>query len=481
LNRWLGIVLLFVLLIPGRAVLGQTCPDFACKAGRIVIALHMSFVKSTSRPITRIAVADPSLADVELLTPTQVLIIAHKLGVTSLVIWHGDNYADTYEIEVKLHDKVWNDIQEAIRRLVPKARVRVERLGSKVVLDGSVENQKELDRVVEIAKTFTPDFTNMISVLGSQQVQLEVKIAEVSRSGVKRLGLGFLLDQDFKVAVFPAGTATGEMAADRTKTSGLNGGRTDATVSTLLSTATITTPFSSAFNVLAHGLKSDALAILSLLKGQGLSRLLASPTLVTMSGQEANFLVGGEFPYQTTSTLGATNVQFKEFGIMLKFTPYVLGEETINITVAPEVSALDYSTLTSIGGDAVPGLLTRKGHSTLQLKDGQVFAMAGLLRDEFRSVVNKIPFLGDIPILGTLFTSKEFQKNETELVIIVKPKIVRALNPQEVASLPGSDLRRKVSDLDFFILNRGWPKTGAPGVGLPAQAPRFEGEIGFSR
>jgi pilus assembly protein CpaC len=174
---------------------------------------------------------------------------------------------------------------------------------------------------------------------------------------------------------------------------------------------------------------------------------------------------------------------------MLRFTPYVLGDETITIKVEPEVSALDYSILTVTGGITVPGLTTRKGHSTLQLKDGQVFAMAGLLRDESRSAINKIPLLGDLPLLGSLFTSKEFQNSETELVIIVKPKIVRALNPQEAAPLPGSNLERDVSDLDFFILNRGWPKTvssapiptEAPPPVQNGQAPVFEGDIGFSR
>jgi len=200
-----------------------------------------------------------------------------------------------------------------------------------------------------------------------------------------------------------------------------------------------------------------------------------------MSGQEASFLVGGEFPYPVSDRYGNTNVQFKQFGIMLRFTPFVVGGETITIKVEPEVSALDYSMLTASGGTAVPGITTRRGQSTLQLKDGQTFAMAGLLKEETRSAVNKIPFLGDLPVLGTLFTSKEFQTSESELVIIVSPRLVRALNPHEVVQLPGSNLGRDVSDLDFFLLNRGLPSAGpSPAAGVP-RAPRFSGEIGFTR
>ena len=470
----------FCLLMPVGSVEAQSGAGLAGTTSGIVVAPHTSYVKTTSKPITRIAVADPTIADAELLTPTQVLIVAQeKLGITSLILWHGDQHADVYEIEVKLHDKVWSDIQGAIRRLVPRARVRVERLGNGVMLDGVVESQKDLERVVEITRSFAPNFSNMVSVMGSQQVQLEVRIAELSRSGIQQLGLGFLLDKDWKVAVFPAGTVKGSLTGARQRGFDQTAEDTDSTVSSLVASAVLASPFGSAFQVLAGG--DDFLGIMSLLKGQGVSRLLASPTLVTMSGQEAEFLVGGEFPYPVTDENGTTNVQFKKFGIMLRFTPYVMGDETITLQVEPEVSALDFSLLTISGGTAVPGLSTRRGQSKLQLKDGQTFAMAGLLREETRSAVSKIPFLGDIPVLGTLFTSKEFQNNESELVIVVKPRIVRALNPDEVGPLPGEDHGGGVGDLDFFIRNRVQPASrpvAPPGYG---RTPLFVGEIGFMR
>ncbi len=480
MKSWCGVIWLLLLLVPVSRVMAQGGPEASGAASNIVVAPHMSCVKSTSKPITRIAVADPTMADAVLLTPTQVLIVAQeKLGITSLILWHGDDQANVYQVEVKLLDKVWNDIRSAVQRLVPRARVKVERLGNGVVLDGVVDSQADLERVIEITKSYSPTFTNMITVAGSQQVQLEVRIAEVSRTGIKQLGLGFLLDKEWKVAVFPAGTVAGDLAGARARNSEQPGASTDTKASSLISEAIISSPYSSAFQVLVHGLDDDLLGIMSLLKGQGLSRLLASPTLVTMSGQEAEFLVGGEFPYPVTNDNGATNVQFKQFGIMLRFTPYVMGDETIMLSVEPEVSALDYNLLTVSGGSSVPGISTRRGHSKLQLKDGQTFAMAGLLREEIQSAVSKIPFLGDIPMLGTLFTSKEFQNKESELVIIVRPRIVRALNPDEVKPLPGAELAGDISDLDFFIRNRG--QRTVPGPASAGRAPAFVGEIGFIR
>ena len=480
--HWLLVLAVWLFSCVDAVVAAQNCADFAGAGCSIVIGPHMSFVKSVNRPVTKIAIADAQVADAELLTTTQILLIAKdKTGITSLTLWHGDGHAEVYQVEVRLLDKVWNDIREALRRLAPNARVQVERLGDGVVLDGTVESQEELERVLEITRSFVPNFTNMVRVSGSQQVQLEVRIAEVSRSGIKQLGLGFLLNKDWQVAVFPSGSAAGAMTGLREKTLDQSGQNFDSKIASLAADAILASPYDSAFQVLAHGVNNDLLAILSILKGQGLSRLLASPTLVTMSGQEASFLVGGEFPYPVTDRNGNTNVQFKQFGIMLRFTPFVVASETITIKVEPEVSALDYSMLTSSGGTAVPGITTRRGQSTLQLKDGQTFAMAGLLKEETRSAVNKVPFLGDLPVLGTLFTSKEFQASETELVIIVSPRLVRALNQHEVAPLPGANLGRDVSDLDFFLLNRGLSPAGpAPAPGVP-KAPRFSGEIGFTQ
>lgn len=479
-NRWSLVVVLLLLTIPAGLVRAQDGSEPRDPGRVIEVAPHTSLVWNTQKPVTRVAVADPKLADIELLTTTQLLIVAQeKAGVTSLILWHGDRETEVYRIRVRLPDSLWGEIQSAIDRLVPGAHVKVERLGEDgVALDGTVENQKDLDRILEVTKKFAPTFTNMVTLRGSQQVQLEVKVAEVSRSGIKQMGLGFLLDKDYKIGLSPSGTMAGTMSGTSAAEAGIR-----QTTSSLDSTASLSSPFGSAFQVLIHLVGNDTLLLLNLLKSQGLSRLLASPTLVTMNGQRAEFLVGGEFPYPWTATdngTTSTSIQFKQFGIILGFTPYIVDKETVTLVVEPEVSALDYSVLTVSGGTTVPGISTRRAQSTIQLKDGQVFAMAGLLREETTSSVSKIPFLGDIPVLGTFFTSKSYEDRETELVIIVCPRIVTAMSAAHAPPLPGGPVRTRLGDLEFFVNNRAVAERAASSGDAPPRTPRFKGEIGFS-
>ena len=280
---------------------------------------------------------------------------------------------------------------------------------------------------------------------------------------------------------FPEPTTTTQDAFDNISRTTTEGGASQS----LSSVMELSSPFASAFQVAMHAVEDDTLAILSLLKGQGLSRTLASPTLVTMSGQEADFLVGGEYPYPVEGEEGSTNIQYKTYGVMLRFTPTVVGEETITLRVEPEVSSLDFSTSVTSGGASVPGLRTRRGATTLQLKDGQTFAMAGLLKETSQETVNKFPFLGDIPMLGTLFTSKEYQQKESELVIIVTPRLVRPMNADEVPPLPGENREKGLSDADFFLLNRLSRPGGTEAARTADPAWRymgaFSGKAGYSR
>lgn len=485
---WLCLVWALAL---STAAYSGTCADFAGPGCRIEIEVSKSFVKKTTEPITRVSIADPDIADVRLITPTQVLLVAKKKpGRTSLIVWHEgkaseSERADVYEVIVRVPSNLLQRMNSTLKRLAPGAGVRVVPGNMGLILDGRVESLAMMDRVVSIAKSFVGNLINLVTVQGSQQVQLEVKIAEVSRSGMKQMGLNFMNFRDWNMGIFSGGSFTG--------TANLTGGGTPARTTTELNPATgvissttvaggapmqisslteVGSPFGAAFQLAFHAVNDDILAILGILKGQGLARMLARPTLVTMTGQEADFLVGGEFPVPVAGESGETNIEFKKFGIMLRFTPTVVGRETITLKVEPEVSNVDYALSVFSGGVAVPGLKTRRGSTTLQLKDGQTFVMAGLLKEETRTVVNKIPLLGDIPILGALFTSKEFQKQETELVIVVTPRLVRALNADEVQPLPGENMNNNVSDLDFFLLNR------TESSGTPAE---FVGETGFSR
>jgi pilus assembly protein CpaC len=234
-------------------------------------------------------------------------------------------------------------------------------------------------------------------------------------------------------------------------------------------------PFSTAFQILVHATDQNILGILSLMKSQGLAKSLANPTLVTMTGQEATFQVGGSFPIPVTDQQGNTQVDYVEFGIILSFTPVVVRSDTITLKIAPEVSAPDYGLGIVSGGVAVPGLKKNLGSTTLQLKDGQTFVMAGLLKEDLSLSVSTVPFLGDIPVLGALFTSKQFRKQESEIVVVVTPHLVEPLPTDEELSLPGEDLDIDMNDTDFFLLN-AQPRKGKKGEG-----PEFSGERGFAK
>ena len=446
------ILLSVFVLMPHGLLHADPCEGNDPARCRIDIELHKSLVKRTDRPITRISIADPEIADYHLITPTQILLISkQKIGITNLIVWYDEETTETFDLHVFVSGDLIRTIQNALKDIVPRAgKVKIKTGSNGLMLFGEVDGQETMDTVLKVVSSYVQAYTNLITVRGSQQVQLSVRIAEVSRSGLKQMGLGFLTNRDWSIGVFNSGGIAGTAAS----------GNMDGVSSSYLgSTLELATPFSSAFQLAVHSLNDDFMGILSVLKQQNLARLLASPTLVTMSGQEASFLVGGEFPVPMESGDGQTSIDYKTFGIMLRFTPMVVAPETITVQVEPEISNVDYSLAVTSGGVSVPGLKTRRGSTTLQLKDGQTFVMAGLLQEDISTVVNKVPFLGDIPYLGGLFTSKEFEKNESELMIVVTPRLVRALNPDEVPPLPGEGENEMgvIGDTDFFLKNRTEP------------------------
>ena len=496
------------------------------------VYLQNTLLFKTDRGFNRVTVGDARIAGARAISQRQLLIKGLTPGRTNLIIWYiGDNSPKIYNFKVEIDPKMLADVEALIKELVPSSSVRAIPVNKELLLEGEVQSQRDLQRVLQIAGAFFSykkqkkgekgeegkssqtfyvgtgsgggsddegegqleqnlDMTlaiksNLIVLKGCQQVQLEVKIAEVSRSTMKKMGLSFLNNSDWGVGVFPTGSTSGTLNNSPLRPSVTTaGGVTRISTTggnTLESGAAIASPFGAAFQVLLHSFNDNSLAILSILKGQGLARILATPTIVTMSGQTARFNVGGEFPVPTTDSQGGTNIDYKEYGVLLEFTPTVIGPETISLKLSPQVSSPDWSLGTSSGGVAVPGVKTRTAQSTLELKDGQTFVMAGLLKEESHVVVNKIPGLGDLPFIGTLFTSKEVEKNETELVIIVTPRLVRPLNRDEVAALPGDELNDKVSDLDFFLLNRTSKKKVAGDNQDNNNIPPFKGEIGFAR
>jgi pilus assembly protein CpaC len=363
-------------------------------------------------------------------------------------------------------------LKRQLGELLPAGRIGARISNDSIVLDGIVQSGPDADRAVQIAETYAPGkVVNLLSVGSSQQVMLEVKFSEVKRSALKQLGVGLLVGSD----AGKFGGAIGGGAA-------------------LVGTGPPTLgAISDSFGVLTRSFRAlgtNFEAAFDALERKGAITTLAEPTLIALSGETASFLAGGEFPIPVANNSSGTDggsgnqaisVQFKPFGVSLAFTPTVLADGMINLLVAPEVSSIDASASVVINGLRIPGLQTRRAKTTVELRDGESFAMAGLLRQDFQNTIRQFPLLGSIPIIGSLFRSSGFQRDETELVIIVTPRLVRAVRPDQLV-VP-TDRVKPPSEADLFLLGR--TDTGVPsGPGaytlprrgaVPAPAPPASG------
>jgi pilus assembly protein CpaC len=444
-------------------------------AGEFVVPINKSQILRLEEAFTDLLVGNPDIADVLALTDRTVYVLGKQLGSTSLTVYGGEkrliavvDLIVTYDIE---------GLKAKLFELVPGERVEVRAAGDSVVLSGNVSSSENLSSAMAVAERFAPaHVTNLLKVRGSQQVMLEVRFAEVERTVAKQLGLRnavrFLSDsfvfsagQDFSLL---EGLSPDFPSTDFIPTLARPGALTEFTGFTGNWT----------FN-----------ALLDFLETRGVVKTLAEPNLVVLSGDTANFLAGGEFPVpvpQTGAQGGSTiTIEFKEFGVGLSFTPTLLGEGLINLVVTPEVSSLDPTTSVVIPGVglSVPGLATRRATTTVELRDGQSLAIAGLLRDDFSDAIDQWPWLGDIPILGALFRSSQYQSEQTELVIVVTPRLVTPVMAGTIATPADSFV--PPSEVDLFWLGRlEDPTSGQTPMGaeaghvLGARAGGFTGQYG---
>ncbi len=309
---------------------------------------------------------------------------------------------------------------------------------------------------------------NLLHVGGVQQVMVAVRVAEINRSVGKEIGINFAYSN-------PNGSSFGATLLNKlTSMTNLNRNMTSVTAPGILSNTVGNTgsiassqALSTGINALFGGVTGGIFwaAFFDLLKQQGLGRILAEPNLVATSGQEASFLAGGEFPIPVPSGLGTISIEYKKYGVGLVFTPTVLDNNKVSLRINPEVSELDFTSQTTVvvQGFVVPALRVRRTSTTVEMKDGQTLAMAGLLSDQHRTIVNKYPLVGDLPVLGTLFRSKNFQKSETELVILVTPHLVKN-QPPGPHRLP-TDKYVEPTDAEFYLLDR------MEGRGAPRRSP----------
>jgi pilus assembly protein CpaC len=396
----------------------------------------------TSEPIARIAVANPDVADLKVVTPNQVLLTAKGIGTTDLTLWNRDNAPLVIALDVKRNLEA---LRRQLKELFPGEQVVVSAAGDLVVLAGQVSDVRIPERVAEVARLHSSKVANLVQVTGQQQVQLEVRFAEVGRTGLRELGVNFF-----------------HKSKDALRVGGMNGPRTFP--GDFLNTTTnpaipgtggrglfapgqppdVPNPaFNNAFSFfLSQAGEFPFSVMLNLLEQQNLAKTLAEPTLVAMSGQEASFLAGGELPIPLASSFGQTAVDWKKFGIQLRFTPTVISD-AIHLRLKAEVSDIDPTTAVTIAGTTIPGLVSRQSETTIRLGDGQSFAVAGLLSDRVRSQTARVPWLGSIPILGALFRSQSYQRDETELLVVVTARLTHPVSPHELPPLPTD---REVND-----------------------------------
>lgn len=426
--------------------------DLSGNVQRLTVPLYGSMTIETSIEITRADVIATHIADVQVLSPRRLLVSGKSYGTTSIVLLRADEKQSVVEISVELD---LGRLNETILTIDPPSTAQARSVLGNIVLSGTVSSAERASRIADLASLFLPPATsggapskvqNHLDVAGENQVLLRVVVAEVNRSASRELGInGYLIGENFKDAFLinqlgginpiNIGAAAGASVTQNVPF------LTDANGLVLRDASTI----SLGFPRVQMQLFIRAMADNSLLK------ILAEPNLVAISGETASFLAGGEFPVPVPQGNQQVTIEWRKFGVRLNFTPLVRGHQQVRLRVAPEVSELDYSAAVQIEGFVVPGLKARSSETTVELGNGETIAIAGLLSEQVRGFASRVPGLGDLPVLGALFRSVNFQRSLTELVILVTPEIVAPIDAHQEIRLPGQDLKDP-GNLELYML-----------------------------
>jgi pilus assembly protein CpaC len=364
--------------------------------------------------IARVSLTVPDVADAMVTAPTQLLIHGKQPGTISMFVWDRMGAIKTYEVVVR---RDLTALVEQVKNLFPGEPIAINGSGKDIVISGTVSSKYVIDKAADVAAGYVEKKENIVNLLkqaegvASNQVMLKVRFAEVSRNALQEIGASLFSDGNNNLF----GRATTQQFAapffDENQPSAALGD---------------TMVFSDYLNLFLFDAKNKIGAVVKALQGKGVFQSLAEPNLIALNGKEASFLAGGEFPYPVPQgQFGSFTIHFKEYGVRLSFTPTVLGGDLINLKIKPEVSSLDFNNAVILEGFRIPALTSRRAETEVELQDGQTFAIAGLLNNTAVSSMRKVPILGDIPVLGTLFKSRAYQKDQTELVVMVTPTIVR--------------------------------------------------------
>jgi pilus assembly protein CpaC len=395
-------------------------------AAPLRVMVGKSLLINTTERLKRISVTDPTVADALVVTPTQVLVNGLSPGEVSLLIWDELERNRSFDLRV---DVDISAASEEMHRLFPDEQINVTPSRNAIVISGHVTTEDVAKHAGALASAYSKNVVNVLTFgpVGAEEVLLEVKFAEVDRSALTQLGFNLL--------------STGSGNTIGSTTTGQFGG---VTGNGSISDTGSSNPFpnsatvSNVLNLFFFNPQVHLGAVIEALKTQNLLQILAEPNLIAVNGKEASFLAGGEFPFpvaqQNASGIATVTIQFREFGVRLKFTPVIQPNGNIHLHVAPEVSTLDFADAVTVAGTTIPAISTRKADTEFELQDGQSFVIAGLLDNRVTNVENKVPWLGDIPIIGNFFKSKSDQKSNSELMVLctvhrVAPSVVAPKGP----------------------------------------------------
>ncbi|MGL4239112.1 type II and III secretion system protein family protein [Tabrizicola sp.] len=430
---YLGAILASTALTPVSAEVLRVMQGQAQEA--LNVPMNRAVVVESDVPFAELSIANPGIADISTLSDRSIYVLGKAPGRTTLTLLSPDGQLIS-NVDVHVTPDI-AEFKERLQQILPGEHIEVRTANDGIVLSGKVSSTAKLDRALDLANRYAPErVSNLMVVGGTQQVMLKVRFAEMNRSVSKQLDTG--------LSITASGTDGGvgiNLGSSNPVDGGVIGGPGEFALQGPSAGGSIGGGFvvgDLAFNVLIEALES-----------KGMVRTLAEPNLTALSGQEAKFLAGGEFPVPGESDSGGITIEYKPFGVELNFIPVVVDQDMINLTINAAVSSIDPANGIATEGGNIPAFKRRETSTTVDMRDGESFAIAGLLQDDFRDLNNQVPWLGDVPILGALFRSTDYQRSQTELVIIVTPHLVTPVAGEALA-LP-TDRVRIPTERELFL------------------------------
>ncbi len=459
---------LLVALAMGMAATPILSPPAFAEALRVIkdgpsstleVPMNRAVVVESQTPFAELSIANPNIADISSLSDRTIYVLGKTPGLTSLTLFDSTGSLIS-NVDVRVAADI-SEFKERLGQILPGEKIEVRTANDGIVLSGTVSSAARLQRALDLAERYAPErVSNLMTVGGVQQVMLKVRFAEMQRSVAKSLGSSVSLSGGDNVRVFGGSGSYNNSGSIVTGNNGYTPGVNDNNAAMLF----------------GFGAGSVEVGILlEALESKGMVRTLAEPNLTALSGQEAKFLAGGEYPVPVAQDGGEITVQFKPFGVELNFIPRVVDEDIINLELEAAVSAVDPQNGYSVNGFEIDAFTRREASTTVEMRDGESFAIAGLLLDDFRDLNGQVPWLGDIPVLGALFRSVEYSREQTELVIIVTPHLVTPTRGEALA-LP-TDRIRPPTEKDLFLFGNVVGKQ--TGAAAEVAKQDFNGSYGY--